>query len=214
MAAQGEGVRILQRIVSHRPDPIPGERCEMCAATIPESHQHVVNVRERQLLCVCRRCYLLFVDSDAELRFRAVPERYLSFPDLELAPADWDELQIPVGLAFVFRNSLSRKTIAFYPGPAGATESELPLEAWDGIVDANPLLGQLCADTEALLLRISERGPGPAECFLVPIDACYQLIGELRRVWRGFDGGQDASRVVDAFFRTIRTRSREAKEPR
>ena len=41
------------------------------------------------------------------------------------------------------------------------------------------------------------------ECFLVPIDVCYELVGRLRRVWRGFDGGQDARREIDDFFGTL-----------
>ncbi|MDH6285601.1 DUF5947 family protein [Rhodococcus sp. NM-2] len=213
MSPSGNGLRILQRIASERPAPVVGERCDMCAVPIADAHQHVVNVQDRQLMCVCRGCYLLFTDESAELRFRAVPERYLSFPDFELAPGRWDELEIPVGLAFVFRNSLLAKTVAFYPGPAGATESELPLDAWDGVLAANPALGRLSADTEALLLRVPEHGGGDPECYLVPIDACYQLVGELRQVWRGFDGGQDARRVIDTFFETVRARSRVAKEP-
>ncbi|AHK28317.1 hypothetical protein OPAG_02958 [Rhodococcus opacus PD630] len=213
MSPSGNGLRILQRIASERPKPVVGERCDMCAVPIADAHQHVVNVQDRQLMCVCRGCYLLFTDESAELRFRAVPERYLSFPDFELAPGRWDELEIPVGLAFVFRNSLLAKTVAFYPGPAGATESELPLDAWDGVLAANPALGRLSADTEALLLRVPEHGGADPECYLVPIDACYQLVGELRQVWRGFDGGQDARRVIDTFFETVRARSRVAKEP-
>jgi hypothetical protein len=39
------------------------------------------------------------------------------------------------------------------------------------------------------------------------------LVGQLRQVWRGFDGGQDARRVIDTFFETVRARSRVAKEP-
>jgi hypothetical protein len=164
MSPSGNGLRILQRIASERPKPVVGERCDMCAVPIADAHQHVVNVQDRQLMCVCRGCYLLFTDENAELRFRAVPERYLSFPNFELAPGRWDELEIPVGLAFVFRNSLLAKTVAFYPGPAGATESELPLDAWDGVLAVNPALGQLAADTEAQLLRVPEHGEGDPEC--------------------------------------------------
>ena len=81
----------------------------------------------------------------ADLRYRAVPERYLSFDEFALDARAWDELQIPVGLAFLFRNSVQERTIAFYPSPAGATESELPLDAWERIVEANPELGHAAA---------------------------------------------------------------------
>ena len=70
-------------------------------------------------MCVCRGCYLLFTDDHAELRYRAVPDRYLSFPDFALGRREWEVLQIPVGLAFFFRNSALDRTVAFYPGSGG-----------------------------------------------------------------------------------------------
>ena len=91
--------------------------------------------------------------TDAALRYRAVPDRYLSFPGFRLDARQYDELEIPVGLAFLFRNSVLGRVIAFYPGPAGATESELPLAAWNQIVEGNPELQVLRADVEALLIR-------------------------------------------------------------
>ena len=29
-------------------------------------------------------------------------------------------------------------------------------------------------------------------CLLVPIDACYRLVGLVKLHWRGFDGGSEA----------------------
>ncbi|WP_405620706.1 DUF5947 family protein [Streptomyces sp. NBC_01511] len=208
-------VAALLRVSRSRPGPVAGERCEMCAAPIGEEHQHVVNLESRSLMCGCRACYLLFTDEGAQLRYRAVPDRYLRFDGLPLDARTWDELQIPVGLAFLFRNSVQDRTIAFYPGPAGATESELPLDAWATIVEANPGLAVLRPDVEALLVRRTEAGgPGGREsvasCHLVPIDACYELVGRLRTLWRGFDGGREAHTAMDDFFEHVRTRSRPA----
>ena len=42
---------------------------------------------------------------------------------------------------------------AFYPSPAGATESLLPLTAWEEIVRENPALREMQPDVEALLVR-------------------------------------------------------------
>ncbi len=181
----------------------------MCAEPIGEAHQHVVNLESRALMCTCRGCYLLFTAEGAELRFRAVPDRYLCFPDFVIGPGQWDSLEIPVGLAFLFRNSVQERTIAFYPGPAGATESELPLEAWAEVSAANPQLGLLQPDVEALLVRVSEGGSGSGfTCNIVPIDACYELVGRLRQLWRGFDGGSDARVAMDEFFEMVSARSR------
>ena len=203
---------VLARIRAARGTPAPaGERCEMCSEPIADEHQHVVNVEGRQLMCVCRGCYLLFTDTTAELRYRAVPDRYLAFPDFALDRRRWEELQIPVGLAFFFRNSSLGRTAAFYPGPAGATESELDLAAWNDIRAADPRVDMLADDTEALLVRVPDGDADDArepECHLLPIDACYEFVGRLRMLWRGFDGGQDVRNYMDDFFRAVDERSR------
>jgi Family of unknown function (DUF5947) len=205
----GTPLATLRRLTRTRPQPPAGERCEMCAEPITDEHSHVVNLESRGLMCTCRPCYLLFTDEHAQLRYRAVPERYLSFAEFTLDARVWDELQIPVGLAFLFRNSVQQRTIAFYPSPAGATESELPLEAWERVVDDNPELTVLRPDVEALLVR---RADGPnGSCHLVPIDACYELVGRLRMLWRGFDGGQEAHQAMDEFFADVQRRSRPAR---
>jgi len=207
---------VLARIRSDRRAPEQaGERCEMCAESIADEHQHVVNVAGRQLMCVCRACYLLFTDPDAELRYRAVPDRYLSFPDFALDRRAWDALQIPVGVAFFFTNSALGRTVAFYPGPAGATESELDLEVWDAIGGADSRVGLLAEDVEALLVRVpetdgSQNGETPQpQTYLVPIDACYEFVGRLRMLWRGFDGGQQARAFIDDFFARVGARATE-----
>jgi hypothetical protein len=182
----------------------------MCAEPISDAHQHVVNLESRALMCTCRGCYLLFTAEGAELRYRAVPDRYLSLGDFTLGPGQWDSLEIPVGLVFLFRNSQLGKTIAFYPGPAGATESELPLDALDSVLASNPALGLVQSDVEAVLIRAPERGRRDFTCNIVPIDACYELVGRLRQLWRGFDGGGEAQAAMDAFFAMVSARSRPA----
>jgi hypothetical protein len=201
----GVPLAALRRVARSRAAPVTGERCDMCAAPVGPAHSHVVDLHSRALMCSCRPCYLLFTDAGAVLRYRSVPERYLSFPRPVIDGRAWDELQIPVGLAFLFRNSVQDRVVAFYPGPAGATESDLPLESWDRIVAENPELSVLQPDVEALLVR----RPG-GDCFVVPIDTCYELVGQLRTRWRGFDGGAEAHRLIDDFFARVRARSRSA----
>ena len=203
----GVPLSALRRVTRTRPVPADGERCEMCAKPITAAHSHVVDLQSRALMCACRPCYLLFTDAHAALHYRSVPERYLSFPGPTIDGRAWDELQIPVGLAFLFRNSVQDRMVAFYPGPAGATESDLPLAAWDRIVAQSPRLAVLRPDVEALLIR----RPGE-DCFVVPIDTCYELVGQLRKLWRGFDGGSEAHALIDAFFARVRARSRPAPE--
>jgi hypothetical protein len=113
-----------------------------------------------------------------------------------------------VGIAFFFFNTSLDRTVAFYPSPAGATESLLSLETWDELARTNPLLTTFAADVEALLVRSVQRRGG-FECYIVPIDACYELVGRIRRRWKGFDGGEDAWTEIDAFFAEVRARSTE-----
>jgi hypothetical protein len=211
---------VLTRIRSNRPAPAPAEeRCEMCSETISDEHQHVVNVAGRQLMCVCRACYLLFTDNNAELRYRAVPDRYLAFPGFALDRRTWEALQIPVGVAFFFTNSALGRTVAFYPGPAGACESQLDLDAWNAIRGADSRIGLLSDDVEALLVRVPDNDgadPGSSEAefaepqsYLVPIDTCYEFVGRLRMLWRGFDGGQEARQFIDDFFAQVKARAVE-----
>ncbi len=217
----GAPLAALRRIATTRPAPVTDERCEMCAEAIAPEHQHVVDIESRVLMCTCRGCYLLFDHEGKALRYRAVPERYLEFPGFGLAPGLWDALEIPVGLAFFFHNSVRDATTAFYPGPAGATESELPLDAWSDVLAADPRLRVLTPDVEALLIRVPGRddlgtsrdgSSGEISCHLVPVDACYALVGRLRALWRGFDGGTEARAAIDEFFADVAARSRPAPE--
>ncbi len=201
---------VLQRIRETRPRelPRPGENCELCAELISDEHGHLVDLESRQLMCACRGCYLLFSsDGAGGGHFRSVPDRYLAFPEFALSPSQWENLQIPVSVAFFFHNSSLDRVAAFYPGPAGATESELPLETWAEVVEANPGLSTLKPDVEAFLVRSDPRG-GRTECYIVPIDACYELVGHLRQLWRGFDGGREANAKLDSFFEDVRTRAK------
>jgi len=196
----------LRRFVDRRRAAPPEERCELCAVPIAHEHSHLVERDTRRLVCACRPCYLVFMPKGASGgRFRCVPERYLHDPAFDLTPAQWDDLQIPVGMAFFFYNSDMGKSVAFYPGPAGATESLLALDSWETMRETNPLFASIEDDVEALLVR---RSGNTFECYLVPIDACYELVGLVRLHWKGFDGGEEAQAAITEFFDRLREQSR------
>src|SRR5262249_8847557 len=137
----------------------------------------------RRLLCTCRPCYLLFMHPGAaQGRFRSVTRRHVRIQEFTMGDTQWDGLQIPVGIAFFLHNSARGRTLAFYPSPAGATESGLPLEMWEEMVSANPILGTLEPDVESVLIA-RRRGRPDIECWIVPVDACYELVGRIRRHW-------------------------------
>ncbi len=158
-------------------------------------------------MCACRGCYFLFApDGAGSGRFRAVPEDIYLDPDFKLSNAQWDALQIPVSMAFFFNQSDLGRPAAFYPSPAGPTESLLPLETWDELVAANPMLHTMLPDVQALLVFRPRNEP--QRCYLVPIDAPYQLVGLIRRYWKGFDGGEEAWAAIGTFFDALSARSR------
>ena len=202
----------LKGLLQSRPRPQPPrpaateeERCELCGTPIPPEHRHLVDLTTRSLLCACRPCGLLFTHSGAAGgKYKAVPERYLLARGLALSEGQWESLQIPVNIAFFFYNSALGATAAFYPSPAGATESLLPLATWEELTRRNPILASLEPDVEALLVY---KGVEGFECFVVPIDACYELVGRIRRRWKGFEGGEEAWREIDAFFAGLKERS-------
>jgi hypothetical protein len=207
------GISSLRRFLvdSVEQEPVQ-EVCELCATPVPAQHPHLVQVAERRMLCACGPCGFLFDNPGAGGGgYRRVPDRYLSDPDFRLTDAQWDELQIPVGMAFFLHNCAQGKVIACYPGPAGATESELGLEAWAAGLGAGRLAAELEPDVEALLVRRDKAGSGAAgsaEGLLVPIDACYRLVGLVKLHWRGFDGGAEAWHEIDGFFDALREQAR------
>jgi Fe-S cluster biogenesis protein NfuA len=185
-------------------------RCELCRNAIADNHGHVAEIETRRLLCACHACCFLFRgNGTARGKYKTVPRRYLYLAESLVTAAQWNELQIPVGMVFFFFNTTLHRMVACYPGPAGATESLLPLESWNDIVKVYPLLEDLTPDVEALLVDNLKEKKSPG-CYVVPIDACYELVARLRRHWKGFDGGDEARREIAAFFAELRSRSEVA----
>jgi len=184
------------------------ERCELCSAPIPSEHRHVLDLRGRELLCVCRACAILFDRPAAGGgQMRLVGDRRLRLEDFELDDAMWADLRLPVDLAFFFHSSPDERVMAFYPSPMGPTESLLALEAWQQLEAANPVLATLAPDVEALLVY---RVRGARRHWIVPIDDCYALVGLIRTAWRGLTGGSEVWRQIAAALDDLDQRSRTA----
>jgi hypothetical protein len=109
-------------------------------------------------------------------------------------------------MAFFFRSSVENRMVVFYPSPAGAVESLLPLDAWHEIVQENSRLNQLQPDIEALLVnRIGHvHGMSQAEYYVAPIDECYRLVGLIRANWKGLSGGSEVWAEIGRFFSVLR----------
>src|SRR5581483_11851077 len=130
----------LRRLAAPRPvpRPAPGERCDLCAAPIPDVHRHLADVHRRALACACGACAILFDGRTAgPARYRLVPERRRELVGVALDDAAWDALGVPVATAFFFHATAADRVVACYPSPGGAIESLPPGDAWSAVVAAN-----------------------------------------------------------------------------
>jgi hypothetical protein len=188
-----------------RPRP-PVERCDLCAAALSSVHSHLIEPASRRLQCSCEPCAILFSDRQ-DGRFRRVRPRAERLPDFRLDDRHWEDLHLPINLAFFVASGAAgadRSVQAFFPSPAGATESLLSLDAWEELVAENPVLRGLEPDVEALL--VNRLGPA-RDYYLVSIDECFKLAGLIRCHWRGLSGGTRAWEEIAQFFNELNARS-------
>jgi hypothetical protein len=166
----------LRRLVALGPAPsgreAPAEACELCNTPLPSEHGHLLDLDTRELACACRACALLF----------------------DRSAAAGGNLRL---VAFFFASSRAGRVMAYYPSPLGPTESHLTFEAWQELERANPVLGTMEADVEALLVN---RARGARRQWLVPIEDPYRLVAVIRTTWRGLTGGTEVWKRLDAFF--------------
>jgi hypothetical protein len=186
-----------------RPAPIE-ERCELCNVVLASSHRHLLETSDARIVCACDPCALRFQDV-ADGRFKFIPREARFLSQFYLTDAEWESLALPINLAFFFFSTPQEKVKAMYPSPAGATESLLPLPAWETIVANNLTLSQMNPDVEALLVN---RVGTKREYYLVPIDVCFELVGLIRVHWRGLSGGDLAWEEIEKFFARLKGMAR------
>jgi hypothetical protein len=192
-------VKALRGMASSRAAPAASatERCDLCLGVIPDDHRHLLNLHERQIVCVCESCWAIR-SGDAEMR--PVGTRTVWLDGFELPDDLWADFRIPIGLAFFMHSSVTDGIVALYPSPAGATESELALESWDRLVALNPVLEQLEPDGEALIVNRTAEPPAFA---IAPIDRCYMLVGLIKVNWQGISGGPGVNDAIARFFEEL-----------
>jgi hypothetical protein len=184
----------------------PQERCDLCAAPLAPQHQHLIEPTKRQIACACDACAILFSNGGQGMRYKRVPRRIEKWSDFQMTDMQWQGLGVPIALAFFFHSSPQQEVITMYPSPAGATEAQLPGEAWDQLVDSNPRLRTLEEDVETLLVN---RMNGARDIYRAPIDECFKLVGLVRSNWRGLSGGVDMWKQIGAFFEDLQKRAVE-----
>jgi hypothetical protein len=187
---------------------LPAERCELCSAALAPEHPHLLELATRQIVCACDACSTLF-DGMQGGKYRRISRRTLALADFHIDDGQWEDLLIPINMAFFFYSSMHGRMVTLYPSPAGAVESLLPLDAWADIVKWNPVLNKLEPDIEALLVnRVGQaHALSPAEYYFAPIDDCYRLVGLIRTHWKGLSGGNEVWTEIARFFSVLKGRA-------
>jgi hypothetical protein len=194
------GLRGLSKPRAAPPPPVAetGERCDLCGTSVPGDHRHMLNLYERQIVCVCESCWAL---RSGDPEFRPTGKRTVWLEGFRLPEEIWAQFRIPIGLAFFMHSSVTDCVVALYPSPAGATESELHFETWNRLADMNPILRELEPDAEALIVN---RTADPPAYAIAPIDRCYMLVGLVKASWEGISGGAGVERAIAAYFAELR----------
>jgi hypothetical protein len=198
----------LKQFTRRRTSKEAEERCELCSVLLAAEHQHLLKPKTRQITCACDGCVILFCGQEGAHYLR-VPRDIRRLPAFLMTDMQWEALMIPINLAFFYRDTGANRMLAMYPSPAGATESLLSLESWQEIVAQNKALETMEVDVEGFLVN---RIGTSAEYFIVPIDACYRLVGLIRIHWRGLSGGTEVWKAIHEFFEDLRARGHDVKE--
>lgn len=190
----------LRKIASPLPEE-EVERCNFCGAILPADHRHLVDLSATKFMCTCEMCMITMAENGS---YKPLPQRHLELQGFNMSDALWSDFLIPVNMAFFVLSSSRNGAVAYYPAPTGATESKLKMEAWNQLVQLNPILNDLTPDLEALIVnRLGTTG----QYYILPIDSCYKLIGMIRISWKGIFGGPEVNNIINKFFSELKEKS-------
>jgi hypothetical protein len=181
------------------------EKCVFCGRILEEEHRHLVDLKTMHFMCTCEMCAITMAEANG---YSPLPQRVLELNDFRMPDELWSDFLIPVNMAFMVSHSSTGNAIAYYPGPAGATQSKLKMEPWGRLVQLNPVLNDLLPDLESLLINRLNDSP---QYFIVPVDNCYELIGRIRLSWKGIFGGREVNDTINDFFDKLKQKSLNAR---
>ena len=218
MSAAG-GLSALRRF-SRAAGGAATEWCDGCRATLASQHEHRLLLRgssaDRKLECVCVACAAA---DGVGSPWKRVPRRCAPVRDLDAADVEWEALGVPIRLAFFVVTGEGARPLAFFPSPAGAIELAPSEDAWNRMQAKSAAVRRMEPDVEALLVHhargegAGERGASGATVghqYVVSIDVCYHLVGLVRAHWRGFEGGPQVWKRIDALLADLRREANDA----
>ena len=203
-APQGEGFAALRRFARAR---VPAESCELCGLALAAEHPHLFEHQRGRILCACNACSILFSGQE-QAKFLRVPRRITRLNNFAFSDAEWGAMTLPINLAF-FTRRRDGSTKAMYPSPAGVMESLIRLAPWLDLFGGDAALRDMEPEVEALMVN---RIGSSASYFIVPIDACYQLVGVIRTKWRGLSGGGEVWQAIGEYFSNLDRRASRVAE--
>ena len=166
--------------------------CDLCGREMSEEHRHLLQIEERQLVCACEACY---DGASGDAEWGPTGTRVMWLTGFRMPDDLWARFRIPIGLAFFLKGE--EGVTAFYPSPAGATESDVEPSAWSELVGLNDILQMLEEESEVLMVN---RMKGAQEYAIAPTDDAYRLVGLVRTRREGISGGPGLENAVAEFF--------------
>ena len=185
----------------------PLERCELCGTGLAPEHSHVLRIANRQLVCACDPCALLFADASAAT-YKRVSRRITELGDFALTDEQWEALLIPIDLAFFLHSSPARTNRRRLSKPAGPTESLLTSRP--GTTSLESI--RVCARSSSTWRRFSStasgvaRSPAAAGPSLSRSTSATGWLGDAE-VLHGISGGTVVWNEIAAFFAGLEARA-------
>jgi hypothetical protein len=186
MSSAGQTLAALRRFAQARPVE---ERCELCAASIGEPHEHLYEPVKRTLMCACKACGLLFPET-GEASYRRLVTRTPTRCAVAFEERDWALLDLPVRLAFLMPSQVHARLFVSFPNARGATESQLPLDRWNQLCGRHPALASLLPELDVLALDARQ---APMRSAWMSVDLYLGMLGRLRgaslavQAWQEFE---------------------------
>ena len=137
-------------------------------------------------------------------RFRAVPERYPSFPDFRLSPRPVGCAADPGERRLLLRQLVARPGRRVLPEPGRAHRVAAAARRVGRRSSPTTPSSPTWRPTSRRCWSASTDRPARPSASSCRSTLCYELVGQLRRLWKGFDGGREAHDALDAFFADVR----------